>query len=135
ISGFETGVTEDGDSYAANATLKAEAACAAAGLAALGDDTGLEVEALGGFPGLRSNRLAPTAGERNRLVLGRLAGTPRPWRARFVCALALAVPGRPTRVFVGERAGEVVEPRGPGGFGYDPLFLVPDAGRTFAEME
>jgi XTP/dITP diphosphohydrolase len=134
LSGFETGVVETGASYAANAALKAEAACAAAGLPALADDTGLEVAALAGFPGLYSNRLAPTAEERNRLVLERLASAPRPWRARFVCALALAAPGRPTRIFTGERAGEVVPPRSAGGFGYDPLFWVPEAGETFAEM-
>jgi XTP/dITP diphosphohydrolase len=134
LSGFDSTVAETGSTYAANAALKAEAACAAAGLSALGDDTGLEVAALDGFPGLYSHRLAPTAEERNRLVLERLASVPRPWSARFVCALALAAPGRPTRVFTGERAGEVVPPRSPGGFGYDPLFLVPEAGETFAEM-
>jgi len=135
LSGLDTGVAEDADSYAANAALKAEAACAAAGLPALGDDSGLEVEALGGLPGIRSARLAPTQPERERLLLGRLAGLARPWRARFVCALALAAPGRPTRVFTGVREGEVVEPRQGGeGFGYDPVFLVPEVGRTFAEM-
>jgi XTP/dITP diphosphohydrolase len=134
LRGFETGVAEDGDTYEANATLKAEAASASTGLPALGDDSGLEVEALGGFPGLRSARLAPTAEERNRLVLARLAGKPRPWRARFVAALAVAAPGRPTRVFTGDRWGELVEPRGEGGFGYDPVFLLPELGLTFAEM-
>ena len=126
---------EDGDSYAANAALKAEAAAEREGWAALGDDSGLEVEALGGFPGLRSARVAPSQEERNHLLLERLASRPRPWRARFVCVVALAVPGQPTRWFRGERLGEVVEPRSAGGgFGYDPLFLVPEAGRTFAEM-
>jgi XTP/dITP diphosphohydrolase len=102
---------------------------------ALGDDSGLEVEALGGFPGLRSARLAPTQTERNRLLFEKLAGVPRPWRARFVCVLALAVPGRPTSCFTGDRWGELVEPRSEGqGFGYDPVFLVPELGRTFAEL-
>jgi len=128
-------VPEDADTYAANASLKAEAAAAAGGLPALGDDSGLEVEALDGYPGVRSARVAATQDERHRLLFDRLAGVPRPWRARFVCALALAVPGRPTRVFLGERPGEVVESRpGPSGFGYDPVFLVPEVGRTFAEM-
>jgi XTP/dITP diphosphohydrolase len=102
---------------------------------ALGDDSGLEVLALDGFPGLRSARVAPTQAERNRLLFSRLEGLPRPWRARFVCAIALAVPGQPTRVVTRSRAGEVVEPRdGGGGFGYDPVFLVPEVGLTFAEM-
>jgi XTP/dITP diphosphohydrolase len=128
-------VDEVGRTYEENAVLKAEAVSVAAGLPALGDDTGLEVACLDGFPGLRSARLAPTQEERNRLLFGRLAGRPQPWRARFVCALALAWPGRPTRRFTGSCRGEIVPPRGAGrGFGYDPVFLVPEAGRTFAEM-
>lgn len=137
LEALDTGVAEDADTYAGNAALKAEAACAAGGLPALGDDTGLEVAALDGFPGLRSARVAAMQEERHRLLFGPLAAVPRPWRARFVCALALAVPGGATRVFMGERSGEVVEPRsGPdgAGFGYDPIFLVPEVGRTFAEM-
>jgi XTP/dITP diphosphohydrolase len=135
LVGLDTGVAEDADTYAGNAARKAEAASAATGLPALGDDTGLEVAALGGFPGLRSARLAPTQDERERLLLDRLAPIPRPWRARFVCALALAAPGQPTRVFNGVADGEVVERRdGAGGFGYDPVFLVPEVGLTFAEM-
>ena len=135
LAGIATGVAEDADSYAANAKLKAEAACAAAGLPALGDDSGLEVAALDGFPGVRSARLGATQQERHEQLFARLEGIPRPWKARFVCALALTVPGRPTRVFTGSREGEVVEPRaGATGFGYDPIFLVPEVGKTFAEM-
>ena len=139
-SGFEldsvdTGVAEDRDSYAGNASLKAEAASASTGHPALGDDSGLEVAALDGFPGVRSARLGGTQHERERILFDRLRGVPRPWHAQFVCALALAVPHRPTRVFIGKRDGEVVEPRrGGGGFGYDPVFLVPEVGKTFAEM-
>ena len=135
LDSIETGVAEAADSYAANATLKAEAACAAAGIPALGDDSGLEVAALNGFPGLRSARLGATQAERHEQLFARLAGIARPWQARFVCTVALAVPGRPTRVFIGVREGEVVEPRvGSTGFGYDPIFLVPELGKTFAEM-
>ncbi len=135
LTGFDTGVAEEAGTYAANAALKAEAAAAATGLPALGDDSGLEVAALDGFPGLHSARVAATQDERERVLLGRLRAVPRPWRARFVCALALAAPGRPTRVFTGTRDGEVVERRqGTGGFGYDPVFLVPELGRTFAEL-
>jgi XTP/dITP diphosphohydrolase len=134
-TGLDTGVAEDGETYAANAALKAEAASAAAGVPALGDDSGLEVAALGGFPGLHSARLAATQEERERLLLARLEPLPRPGRARFVCVLALAAPGRPTRLFTGVREGEVVGRRaGEGGFGYDPVFLVPEVGRTFGEM-
>ncbi len=135
LTAVDPAVAEDAVTYARNATAKAEAASAATGLPALGDDSGLEVEALGGFPGVGSARLAPTQDERERLLLGRLAGVPRPWRARFVCALALAAPGRPTRLFEGQREGEIVARRGgSGGFDYDPVFLVPQLGRTFAEL-
>ena len=131
----DTGVDETGSTYAENAILKARSAVARCGLPALGDDAGIEVEALGGFPGLRSARLAPTQAERTAALLGRLEGQPRPWRARFVCALALVEPGREPVVAFGERWGEVVpEWRGSVGFGYDPIFLVPETGRTFGEM-
>ena len=134
LTGYDPGVPEDADTYAGNAALKAEAAAAATGLPALGDDSGLEVAALDGYPGLHSARIAATQAERERLLFQRLAGVPRPWLARFVCVLALAVPGRPTRCFTGVREGEVVERRGSGGFGYDPVFLLPGLGRTFAEL-
>jgi XTP/dITP diphosphohydrolase len=135
LAGWETGAAEDRDSYAANATLKAEAACIASGMPALGDDSGLEVVALDGFPGLHSARAGATQEEREQLLFARLKGIPRPWKARFVCALALAFPGQRARVFMGIREGEVVEPRKGGtGFGYDPVFLVPEVGKTFAEM-
>jgi XTP/dITP diphosphohydrolase len=135
LAGVEPGVEEVGESYAENAALKAEAVKALSGEPALGDDSGLEVESLRGFPGLRSARIAPSQAERQRLLFDRLAAQPRPWKARFVCVLALAVPGQATRWFRGERQGELVEPRSAGwGFGYDPVFLVPDVAKTFAEM-
>ncbi|HEX4212915.1 MAG TPA: non-canonical purine NTP pyrophosphatase [Candidatus Dormibacteraeota bacterium] len=127
---------ENGATYQANARIKAEAASRATGLPALGDDSGLEVDALDGYPGLHSARIGPTQDERFRLVLERLRGVPRPWAARFVCALALAVPGRPTEDFWGVCEGEAIEPgEASGGFGYDPMFLLPDLGRTFAELD
>jgi XTP/dITP diphosphohydrolase len=134
LTAHDPGVPEDAATYEGNAAIKAEAAAEATGLPALGDDSGLEVAALNGFPGLNSARIAPTQPERERLVIDRLASVPKPWRARFVCVLALAVPGRPTRFFVGTSDGEVVEHRGEGGFGYDPVFLVPALGRTFGEL-
>jgi XTP/dITP diphosphohydrolase len=134
LAGLAPDVTEDRDTYEGNAVLKAEAAAAASGLPALGDDSGVEVDALGGFPGLNSARIAPGQAERNRLVLDRLASHPRPWTGRFVCVLALAVPGRPVATFIGIREGELTEPRGSDGFGYDPLFLIPELGVTFGEL-
>jgi XTP/dITP diphosphohydrolase len=135
LSGLDTGIAEDAGSYEGNAARKAEAASAAARLPALGDDSGLEVAALDGFPGLHSARIAATQAERERVLFDRLAAVPRPWRARFVCVLALAAPGEATRFFTGVVEGEVVERRdGGGGFGYDPVFLVPELGRTFAEL-
>jgi XTP/dITP diphosphohydrolase len=132
---FDSEVDEVGETYAENATLKAEAATSRSGLAALGDDSGVEVEALDGFPGIRSARLGPTQEERTAELLRRLEGKPRPWNARFVCTLALAEPGRPTQYFEGECRGEIVpEWRGEAGFGYDPVFLVPGTGKTFGEM-
>ena len=135
IVAFDDDVEEVGETYAENARLKADNAIARSGLASLGDDSGVEVEALGGFPGIRSARLGPTQKERTAELLKRLEGVPRPWNARFVCVIALAAPGLGTRVFEGECRGEIVpEWRGTAGFGYDPIFLVPGTGRTFGEM-
>jgi XTP/dITP diphosphohydrolase len=132
---FDSEVDEVGESYTENARMKAEAALVKSGLPSLGDDSGLEVEALDGFPGIRSARLGPTQKERTAELLRRLEGVPRPWKARFVCVIALAMPGRDTRFFEGECRGEVVpEWRGEAGFGYDPIFLVPGTGKTFGEM-
>jgi XTP/dITP diphosphohydrolase len=95
----------------------------------------VEVEALNGFPGLRSARLGPTQEARTAELMKRLEGKTRPWNARFVCVIALAAPGRPTQFFEGECRGEIVpEWRGQAGFGYDPVFLVPGTGKTFGEM-
>ena len=132
---FDTDADEVGKTYAENAALKAETAASRTGLPALGDDSGVEVDALGGFPGLRSARLGPTQKERTAELLRRLDGVPRPWTGRFVSVIALAVPGRPTQLFEGEALGEIVpEWRGTAGFGYDPIFLVPGTGKTFGEM-
>jgi XTP/dITP diphosphohydrolase len=135
LSFFDPTVDEVGETYADNARLKAEAARDALALPAAGDDSGVEVDVLGGFPGIRSARIGPTQAERTQALLDRLQGHPRPWPARFVCTIALAAPGRATQFFEGECRGEIVpEWRGQAGFGYDPLFLVPEARRTFGEM-
>ncbi len=140
-SGFE--VEETGDSFAANARLKAEAVALATGCWALADDSGLSVEALGGAPGIHSARYAASDSERiARLLrgLGDQAAAQEPTanrRACFTAALALADPsGRTVLTVEGICPGEILTaPRGSGGFGYDPVFLVPEAGLTFAEMD
>jgi len=132
-------VEESGDDYASNAGLKAAAYSEASGLWCLADDSGLEVEALGGAPGLHSARLiGPTGSDQARRVhlLSLLAPYPRPWTARFYSAVALANPERVTDVAEGECRGEIFpEERGEMGFGYDPIFLVSGTGRTMAELE
>jgi XTP/dITP diphosphohydrolase len=133
---FVTEIEETGSTYAENAALKAVAALEATGLPSLGDDSGIEVDALGGFPGLRSARLGPTQVERTATLLEMLASEPRPWSARFTATIALAAPGEPIRTVAGERRGEVVpEWQGEAGFGYDPIFLVPEVGLTFGQMD
>ena len=132
---FDSEVDEVGETYAENARLKAETARDRSGLPSLGDDSGVEVEALGGFPGIRSARLGATQEERTAELMRRLEGKPQPWNARFVSVLALAVPLQETQLFEGECRGEIVpEWRGKAGFGYDPVFLVPGTGKTFGEM-
>jgi XTP/dITP diphosphohydrolase len=132
---FDSEVEEAGETYEENARLKAETARERSRLPSLADDSGVELEALGGFPGIRSARLGPTQKERTAELLRRLEGIPRPWKARFVCVIALAAPGRDTQFFEGECRGEIVpEWRGEAGFGYDPIFLVPGTGKTFGEM-
>ncbi len=137
--GLDLHVAEDGQSYAENAALKALAFARASGLVALGDDSGLEVDALGGKPGLHSHRFAswPNASDADRraYLLQQLQGKPRPWTARFRATVAVAMPGGEVRYAVGECEGEIIpEERGTNGFGYDPIFLIPILGRTMAEL-
>jgi len=129
-------VEETGDSFAANARLKAEAVARLTGQWALADDSGLSVDALGGAPGLHSARYANSDGERIARLLRELAGQ-SDRRARFTAVLAVADPsGRTLLEVEGICEGVILEqPRGAGGFGYDPLFMVPDVGLTFAEMQ
>jgi XTP/dITP diphosphohydrolase len=139
-------VEETGSSFAENARLKAQAVARASGQWALADDSGLAVAALGGAPGVHSARYASTDAERIARLLHELeaanrerlaAGLPADRRARFSAALALADPGGTIRLEVeGHCPGTILEaPRGEGGFGYDPVFLVPAEGLTFAEMD
>lgn len=132
-------VEEDGASYLENATKKALTLARVSRQWALGDDTGLEVEGLGGAPGVRSARFAgegATYADNRRLLLQRLAGRPQGERAaRFLCAMVVARPDGQIYSVEGSVDGYIAEQeRGEGGFGYDALFWVPSLGRTFAEL-
>ncbi len=132
-------VEETGSTYAENAALKARAWAAATGLPVLADDSGLEVAALGGAPGLYSARYAPnpdaTDADRRRYLLAQLEGKPRPWQARFVCVIAVVAPSGTLHFAEGTCAGEIIpDERGEHGFGYDPIFYLPETGLTMAEL-
>jgi len=138
--GLDLSVVEDGLTYAENAAKKAEAFARASGLVSLGDDSGLEVDALDGRPGLYSARFLARPGatdaDRRAYLLSQLRGKPRPWTAHFHCSVAVAVPGGETHFTVGNCPGEIIpEERGSGGFGYDPVFLLDEPGKTMAELE
>ena len=140
-------VIEDGATFEANARKKAEAySLAVPGELVLADDSGLEIDALGGAPGVHSARYAadkPHAATtnsedeaNNARVLRELKGIPAERRAgRFVCVLAAARDGRTVKTFRGTAEGEILDAlRGQNGFGYDPLFFFPQIGKTFAEL-
>ncbi|HMU55464.1 MAG TPA: XTP/dITP diphosphatase [Nitrospira sp.] len=132
-------VEEDGDTCEANAVKKARTIADVTGLPAVADDTGLEVDALGGRPGVRAARYAgeQVSYEDNwRKLLKELAGVPRKERqARFLTVAALALPGGDVEVAQGTLEGIIAEePAGTGGFGYDPVFHVPELGKTLAEL-
>ena len=133
-------VEETGSSFADNARLKATAVAGATGCWALADDSGLSVEALGGAPGVHSARYADSDSARIARLLQELsaagAHTSEARSAHFTAALALANPqGEIVLEVEGICPGTILEaPRGSGGFGYDPVFFVPEAGLTFAEM-
>lgn len=132
-------VVEDGSTLAENALKKGRALVEATGLMALADDTGLEVDALDGAPGVYSSRFAgpgATYADNVRLLLERMRGVPREERtARFRCVIALVEPTGGAVLVEGVCEGEIAEEaRGGGGFGYDPVFYVPSLGKTFAEM-
>jgi XTP/dITP diphosphohydrolase len=140
--GLNLEVAETGATYRENAALKARAFCLASGLPTLADDSGLEVEALGGAPGLHSARYSPLPGagdaDRRALLLANLRGKPRPWTACFHAVVTVAVPkaGEPIlHFFEGACPGQIIpQERGTSGFGYDPVFLLPELGLTMAEL-
>jgi XTP/dITP diphosphohydrolase len=132
-------ISEDGDTFEANALIKARAVCEATGMIALADDSGLEVTALGGRPGVRSARYAherATDAENNAALLKEMEAVEER-SARFRCVLALVTPWEDTpRLAEGSCSGTIARaPRGSGGFGYDPLFVVEGMdGRAMAEL-
>jgi XTP/dITP diphosphohydrolase len=137
--GLHLEVEESGRDYAENAKIKAATFAKASGLVALADDSGIEVDALGGAPGPLSARFGGEGisdGERVALLLERLVGVPPEGRsARFRCVIAVARPEGQVDLFEGRCEGRVaVEPRGKSGFGYDPVFFLPDRGLTMAEL-
>jgi XTP/dITP diphosphohydrolase len=132
-------VVEDGSTYAENATKKATAFANASGMISLADDSGLEVDALNGAPGLYSARYSPkpnaTDADRRAYLLQNLQGKPRPWMARFHATIAIATPDGEVHLTEGICEGEIIpEERGTGGFGYDPIFLLSELGKTMAEL-
>jgi XTP/dITP diphosphohydrolase len=155
--GITDGVDEGGSSFEENASLKAVAMARQSGLLTLADDSGLEVDALEGEPGARSHRYAGEGAsdiDRNKYLLTKLKSVPEKARtARFRCVIAIAAPlspslrgvlpeeGRrgnltpPVKLFSGECRGLIIDnPRGENGFGYDPIFYLPELGKTMAEL-
>ncbi len=137
--GIPTDVDEAGVSFEENARLKATTLAAESGLLSLADDSGLEVDALGGEPGSRSHRYAgedATDADRIDYLLARLRDVPDEKRtARFRCVIAIATPDGKVELCFGECRGIITTtPRGDNGFGYDPVFYLPELGKTMAEL-
>lgn len=136
-AGITADIEEDGDTFEANALIKANYVAQATGCAAIADDSGLEVDALGGAPGVYSARYCGRHGDdeaNNDLLLKNLENVPAPRTGRYVAAIALVRPGCEPIVRRGTCDGEILfERRGTGGFGYDPLFVC-ETGETFAEV-
>lgn len=132
-------VEENGDTYEENASLKALAFARASNLVTLADDSGLEVDVLGGQPGIRSARFSPlphaTDADRRAYLLSKLQTHAHPWKAHFHCTVAIATSQGRLYYAQGNCPGEIITTeRGSNGFGYDPLFLLPEIGLTMAEL-
>lgn len=133
-------IEETGRSYQENAALKALKWSTCCEIACLADDSGLEVDALDGAPGLYSHRFTGNMNandlERRKYLLKRLEGLPKPWTARFRCAVAIAIPGQELIQTAGSCEGQIIrEERGLNGFGYDPIFLIKGSDKTMAELD
>jgi XTP/dITP diphosphohydrolase len=138
--GLLTTPEETGSTYKKNALLKAHYYFEISQLPTLADDSGLEVDLLGGQPGLHSARYSPIKNandaDRRKLLLEKLAGKPKPWGAHFKCTVAFINPIGEIFTATGQCNGEIIaEERGLNGFGYDPLFLFPQLGKTMAELD
>ncbi len=136
---LELEVVEDGQNYEENAKKKALAYSKASGLISLADDSGLEVDALYGAPGLHSARYSPlpnaTDSDRRSYMLKNLIGKPRPWKAHFHATIAIGLPDGQVLFADGNCYGEIIpEERGDNGFGYDPIFLISEMNHTMAEL-
>ncbi len=129
-------IEEKGRSFSENATLKARKVACLTKRISLADDSGLEVDALGGRPGIYSARFARNDRERNRKLLRLLKNIPASKRkATFRCAVAIAWPNRRTQVLEGRYRGKIAfKERGKAGFGFDPIFIIPRYNKTFAEL-
>lgn len=137
--GIAMDVEESADSYLENAARKAKSFGQATNLVCLADDSGLEVDALGGLPGVCSHRFLPIEGatdaDRRRYLLGKLMGYKRPWKAHFHCTVAVYFPTGEIMSCEGNCFGEIIpKERGTNGFGYDPIFFFPELGLTMAEL-
>ena len=137
--GLEMDVVEDGVNYEENAGKKAREYSQASGLISLADDSGLEVDVLGGAPGLHSARYSPlpnaTDADRRAYLLQNLAGKPRPWKAHFHATIAVGLPDGSVHFAEGDCFGEIIpQEQGSNGFGYDPIFFIPQMRRTMAEL-
>ncbi len=136
-AGIDCEIEENGTTFEENALIKAEYVAKATGCAAIADDSGLEVDALGGAPGVYSARYCGRHGDdeaNNDLLLENLKHVPAPRTGRYVAAIALVRPGKEAIIRRGTCDGEILfERRGTGGFGYDPLFVC-ETGETFAEV-
>lgn len=140
--GLDLDVDENGKTFEENAMIKARAFAEASGMVTLADDSGLEVDCLNGAPGIYSARYCPKPGaddkDRRDYLLEniRKCGAAHPWTARFVCEIAVVFPNEhKTLSAAGYCEGEIIsEERGTSGFGYDPIFFMPDKGMTLSEM-
>lgn len=136
--GIELDVDETGQTLEENAALKATTYAQLAGMLTLADDSGLEVDALNGAPGVHSARYAgPNATDADRIakLLDNIDSHPRPWNARFRCVIAIATPDGEIESLGGACEGVIISrPRGDNGFGYDPVFFMPEQNRTMAEL-